>query len=251
MIESGNTSLLPVAEAFQAEVNLRQGRLAIASQWARELDSPPPILPMFRLYEPHFTLVKIWLALDTPTNRKQAAELLSKLRNFTESINNTVCLIQVLCLEAVLCAAEDDEESAIALLKKAIELALPGSFIRLFIDTGTSVNLLEVLRNQGVAPEYIDSILAAYPKSAAVQGPQITRDSLQHTVALVDVLTPRELEVLQLLSKRLTNKEIAGTLIVSPETVKTHTLSIYAKLNVHSRRQAVEKARELNLIPLS
>jgi LuxR family maltose regulon positive regulatory protein len=68
---------------------------------------------------------------------------------------------------------------------------------------------------------------------------------------LVDPLTSREMEVLELLAQRLTNKEIAGRLLISPGTVKTHCLSIYSKLDVHGRQQAVQRARSLFLLPKS
>ena len=249
MLETSNTTLLPVALAFQAEIALRQGQIAVADQWASQFESIPPIMPMIGLNEPHFTLTKIWLAHDTPTSRQQADELLDRLRNFTELTNNTVCLIQVLALQAILRAAEDDEPAALNLLEKSLILAQPGGFIRLFVDLGPPIaHLLHALSMQGVAPDYTSRILAAY-QGATIAREQLTISNQQHASAMVDSLTPRELEVLELLARRLTNKEIAGKLVVSPGTVKTHTLSIYAKLDVHSRRQAVEKAQELNLLP--
>jgi LuxR family maltose regulon positive regulatory protein len=65
----------------------------------------------------------------------------------------------------------------------------------------------------------------------------------------VEPLTNRELEVLELLARRLTNKEIAAELVVSPATIRTHTYNIYQKLDVHGRRQAVSKASDLGILP--
>lgn len=61
-------------------------------------------------------------------------------------------------------------------------------------------------------------------------------------------LSERELEVLELVSKGLSNKEIAGQLFVSINTVKTHLQKVYEKMEVHRRTQAVEKAKSLKII---
>jgi ATP/maltotriose-dependent transcriptional regulator MalT len=74
------------------------------------------------------------------------------------------------------------------------------------------------------------------------------RQSLDTPTPLVEALTPRELEVLALLDRHLTNQEIAEELVVSPSTVKTHTLNIYRKLDVHGRKQAVARATELSIL---
>ena len=65
---------------------------------------------------------------------------------------------------------------------------------------------------------------------------------------LGDALTDRELEVMGLLAQRMSNKEIASQLFISAGTVKRHTINIYQKLDVNSRRQAVAKAQDLDLL---
>ena len=61
-------------------------------------------------------------------------------------------------------------------------------------------------------------------------------------------MTKRELEVLALLEQRLSNKEIAARLFIAPHTAKLHTLHIYQKLQVNTRRDAVAKAESLGLL---
>jgi LuxR family maltose regulon positive regulatory protein len=250
MLETGNTTLMPLIQAFQAEIAVRQGRFAMASQWAARLDPVPPLAPMVGLFSPHLSLVRVWLAQDTAASRQQAADLLDRSRELVESTHNTRFLIEVLALQAVLKDRRGERQGALQLLGQAVALAEPGGFIRLFADLGLPMaSLLEQLRDQGMAVEYITSILTAFEAeddTLAGAGGRTTEVALSS--ALVESLTPRELDVLALLGRRLTNKEIAAELVISPETVKTHTLSIYRKLNVRNRRQAVAKARELGLL---
>jgi DNA-binding CsgD family transcriptional regulator len=62
-------------------------------------------------------------------------------------------------------------------------------------------------------------------------------------------LTEREVRVLELLAAGSANKEIARELDISPNTVKTHIANLFQKLEVQRRTQAIQKARELRLIP--
>jgi LuxR family maltose regulon positive regulatory protein len=101
-------------------------------------------------------------------------------------------------------------------------------------------SLFHQLAGQGIEPEYVSRIVAAF------QHLQIAGTPIR---GLVELLTRRELEILTLLAKQMTNKEIARELFISPGTVKTHTLSIYRKLDVPSRQQAVIKARALSILP--
>jgi LuxR family maltose regulon positive regulatory protein len=158
-------------------------------------------------------------------------------------------LIETLALQALLSSAEGDEPAALTALQQAITLAEPGGFIRLFVDLGPSMaRLLDQLRDQGVAPVYIARILAAFGTRDAPLAAEGGRASRAEDGSLVDPLTPREVEVLALLARHLTNRQIAEELVISPGTVKTHTLRIYRKLDVRGRQQAVARAQELNVL---
>jgi LuxR family maltose regulon positive regulatory protein len=248
MLETGNTTLLPVAQAFQAEIALMQGQIATASRWAVRLDPVPPLSPVYGLFAPHLTLVKVWLAQNTPASRVQAANLLIQLREFCESTHNTRFLIETLALQALLSHAEGEKLAVLDALERALTLAQPGGFVRLFVDLGPGMaELLTELRAEGSKMrQYIDQILAAFDQDktqASFPAPQSVTPQ-----PLIEPLTGRELDVLALLARRLSYKEIAQRLVISPHTVKTHTKHIYSKLNVNNRRQAAARARELGLL---
>jgi LuxR family maltose regulon positive regulatory protein len=255
-LETSNSSLLFVAHAFQAEIALREGQLAKAGQWIDQLEAIPPLSAMIHLYEYQLTIVKFWLANNIPETRQKAADLLDQLERYTESYHNRLFQIEVLVLLAVLHAAENDQSAALARLEKAVELAQPGGIIWPFLDLGPPIaQLLLMLQNRGLEPDYLSRhvarILAAFDEAGIIQDPVSAQRSSEPEPILAEPLTTREMEVLDLLAQRLTNKEIAEKLVVSPDTIKTHTLSIYAKLDVHSRRQAVDKAREIGLLSIS
>jgi LuxR family maltose regulon positive regulatory protein len=251
MLETGNTTLIPVIQSFQAEIALMQGPIATAGQWAARLDPVPPLRPIHALFSPHLTLVKVWLAQDTATSRQQATDLLARLRAFLEATHNKRFLMEVLALQALLRDGQGERQIALERLEQAVALAQPGGFIRLFVDLGPPMaRLLEQLRRQGVAPRYIGQILAAFGtedqgRKTDVETPSVVR---LLSSSLIEPLTPRESEVLALLGRHLTNKEIAAELVISPLTVKTHTLNLYRKLDVRRRQEAVIKARELGLL---
>ena len=249
MLQTGNTTLLQVVQALQAELALRQGQIATASQWASQFTTPPPITPMFRFYIPHFTLLKVWLAQNTPSSRRRTAELLSELKDFLERTHNTRFLIETLAFQALLDDMEGRKGDAVITLKKAVELAQPGGFIRIFVDLGPQMARLlpQVALEDIETQRYVARILAAFapvePKATDARG------SASATQPLPEPLTDRELDVLNLLAQRQTNREIAQQLTISPHTVNDHLKNIYTKLSVHDRRQAAKRAQELGIIP--
>jgi LuxR family maltose regulon positive regulatory protein len=247
MLETGNTTLMPLIRSFEAEIALRQGHVARASQWAALVDPIPPFRPVYGFFWPHLTLVKIWLAQNTPASLSQAADLLDAAREFVETTHNTRFLIEVLALQALVNDMLGERQAALDLLEQALTLAEPGSFVRLFVDLGSGlIPLLDRLRQQGLAPDYVGQILAAFRDPDLAGSTIVHRESSPQDP--IETLTPRELEVLALLARHLTNKEIAAELVISPETVKTHTLNIYRKLDVRKRQHAVATARELGFL---
>ena len=147
--------------------------------------------------------------------------------------------VEGLALKALAEWMQGNQTGAMTALGQALQMAEPEGYIRLFADLGLPMaRLLQDARSRGVRPYYVDRLLGAfrgYPGVAAAG-------------ALPEPLTMREQEVLRLITAGLTNQEIAKELVISAETVKKHTGSIYGKLGVNNRTQAVAKARALDLI---
>ncbi len=242
LLETGNITQLPVVHALQAELALMQGRLPVIGQWGETLDKVPPSVPLIGFFAPHLTLVKVWLAQNTPTSQDKAARLLRQLEKYLTDIHNTRFLIETLALQALWEDAFGDQPAALASLEKALRLAQPSEFIRIFVDLGSPMAfLLSRMSVDRRLQGYIDRIQAAFPES------QQKAASINQEV-IPDTLTNRELQVLVLLREQLTNKEIAAQLVITPGTVKAHNIRIYQKLAVSGRRQAVQKAIELGIL---
>ena len=255
--EASCEPLLPLAEAFRAELAGMQGDLSIANSWASMVNFDVPLGSMAYFYAPQLTPSKILLAQNTPASRQQAAEALARLYDFVTTTHNTRFTIEVLALQALLQDAQGDERAALALLEQAVLMAEPGGFIRVFADLGPRMaGLLVRLRRTGVAPGYTGQILQAFGdepsavpnQGAAQRAAPGTAVSPTGRPELIEPLTDRQSEVLALLAQRMSNKEIAHALTLSPQTVKKHAYSIYQKLQVNGRREAVAKATRLGLL---
>lgn len=169
-------------------------------------------------------------------------------------------VLRVLLLRGQLHAALGDQQAALADVTKALELAEPEGFISVFVEKGVRTaealkSLLEQRLARGVAGGYIQDILDAFPKSPSSRGdytPRTLSESAAiaagEAAALVEPLTSRELEVLQLIAAGDSNRAIAEKLVITVSAVKKHTGNIYGKLSVDSRTQAVARARQLGLL---
>jgi LuxR family maltose regulon positive regulatory protein len=246
MLETRNTTLLPVVEAFQAELALRQGRLNAAIRWTKRQPELPPLVPMFRPYEPHFTLIKVWLGQNIQASRRRAAALTTQLIDYLRSTHNVRYLIDAIALQALQLANTGDQAAALMSLEEAVNLAQPGKVIRAFIDLGPEMAaLLAQFRfTDPATQQFVQQILEK--SEQPVQAPDAGGGNHAND-QLSEPLTQRELEVLARLMQHQTDQEIAKELYVSLNTVRSHTKHIYSKLNAHNRRQAVKRAMELGL----
>jgi LuxR family maltose regulon positive regulatory protein len=234
-----------LVQSFQVELAVMQGQANEHIQWAEQAYAQLQLTPMYSFYTPQLTIAKVLLAAGTAESRRLAADCLQQLHEYSESTHHTRILIEVLALESLLHGANDDEEVALIVLEESLALAQPGDFIRLYVDLGPEmVNLLQRLQNRSPNAGYIESILRAF-----VEESQLVSQS-NGNEQLIEPLTARELEILGYLERRFDNREIADELVITHATVKRHTINIYQKLNVHDRREAVEAARILGILPL-
>ncbi|MCL4561608.1 MAG: LuxR C-terminal-related transcriptional regulator, partial [Chloroflexi bacterium] len=174
-----------------------------------------------------------------------ALKLLNILAEAADSGGRFGRLIEIQALIAVALWRSGKNEQAFEILLKCLALAETEGYVRVFVDEGRSMEeLLQANRTRfdGRLRIYADKLLNVF------RGP-IGRDALQAQPELIEeALTNREVEVLRLLAAGLSNQEIAGRLVLSQGTVKTHTHNLYAKLRVQTRTQAIVRAKELNLI---
>jgi len=197
--------------------------------------------------------------------REQSAEshladtldLLARLLEMAATAGWMGKAIEILALQAMALQAQGDAEQALAALGRALALAEPEGYVRLFVDEGPPMaRLLKALSSQrsAISQSYLGRLLAAFdgatkderPRMKAGDQPLVVHRGLPPI--LIEPLSERELEVLGLIAQGLTNREIAARLFLTLNTVKVHTRNIYGKLDVHSRTEAVACARNLGLL---
>ena len=247
-----NPDLIGLSEVLAAELAVRQGRMVDALSWARQYD-PEPLMAEHSFFAPPVCLAKILIWDDTAASRKRAQALLPRLEDYYSGIHNKRFLIETLALRASFSEKTGDTAIAVEQLGRAVSLAQPGGFIRLFVDIGPElVPLLNRLELKGDRLRYVGRILAAFGSEGggtdAAHADTIAGVTIKDIAGLPEPLSRREKEVLGLLAGRLTNKEIGERLFISTATVKRHAHNIYEKLNVKGRREAVTKGVGLGLI---
>ena len=229
--------------ALKARVWIAQGRLGEALGWAHEQGlSVDDDLSYLREFE-HITLARVLLARYTDERAEasihEATRLLERLLLAAEEGGRTGHVIEILVLRALAHQALGDIPAALACLERAMTLAEPEGYVRVFTDQGPPMaSLLRAAAKQGIARNYVRRLLAAVSE---------TEHDSPVKQALIEPLSERELDVLRLLGTELDGPAIARELMVSLNTVRTHTKNIYAKLAVTSRRAAVRRAAELGL----
>ncbi|MCB0203627.1 MAG: hypothetical protein KDH89_02260 [Anaerolineae bacterium] len=249
-IEINNSRILAETNLFRALLALKQGQYAEARHRTAAFDDITQSVPAVMLLNQEVVLASILLNLATPADLRKAAAVILRLRDLVERASNTRRMIDLLALQALLADAQGNRAAALLSLGQAVDLAEPSSVLRAFVDLGSKIaSLLAELGRQRSNSGFIGQILQAFPP-ADTQGIDLihTVPEVANQANLIEPLTNREMEVLEMLAQRLTAKEIAGDLFISERTVKRHTANIYQKLGVHSRQQAVASATYLGIL---
>jgi LuxR family transcriptional regulator, maltose regulon positive regulatory protein len=239
--------------ARKARVYVRQGRLAEAFDWVNQqglsIDDELSYLHEFE----HITLAKVLVAqyksAQTADTISKAKRLLTRLLKAAEEGGRMGNLIEILIVQALAHQTQEDITRALESLERALTLAQPEGYTRIFLDEGTPMaKLLTEAAAHGIMPEYIARLLAVRDSVKHQSADNFARFSSSPAQPLIEPLSQRELEVLRLVAQGLSNGEISKRLFLSLSTVKGHNLRIFAKLQAHSRTEAVARARELGLL---
>ena len=237
--------------ARKARLLLAQGDLAPVEEWARQYESFTEKDPAFLDEFSMITLARLRLAQSRIT---EANELLEQYREDAEAAERLGSVIEILMLEGFGFAAQGEQQQAMASLERALTLAEPEGYIRLFVDEGEPMRLL-LLDYQSIHKKklseggdsesdsllaFTDKLLAAFSQPAPIESPKLG--------TLSENLSERELEVLRLIAAGYSNLEIAEQLVIAQSTVKWYINNLYGKLGARSRTHALALAKELELI---
>jgi LuxR family maltose regulon positive regulatory protein len=221
----------------KAQFLIRQGKLAEADAELHRLDvAAEPKIPFAYYGRVYVSLAQLHLARG---NLAAAEQTLDRLYEHSQISGQRRWIMSVQILRAMLYLTRRDLAQALSALEKAIDLSEPAGFIQEFLDEGEPMRqlLVEAVRHK-VKPEFAQQLLNRFPSDRVAHQP----------IGLVEPLSDREIEVLQLVAEGRSNQEIAARLYLSLRTIKFHTSNIYGKLGVKNRTEAVAKARELGLL---
>ena len=226
---------------FQVEFWLAQDKLRAAVSWADAMRAGGALEGRPDTEEAQLSIARVLIVKGDLPSLERATALLERLLRAAEAEGRASVAIEALALQALAQSRRGEQAGAMTSLERALRMAASEGYMRLFIDLGLPMaRLLQEARSRDMMPDYVEKLLTAFGADisslASGQG------------ALPEPLSLREREVLQLIAAGLTNREIAESLVVSPETVKKHTASIFGKLGVRSRTEAAARARKLDLL---
>jgi LuxR family maltose regulon positive regulatory protein len=234
----------------QVRLWLACGELEQATRSIQKLDVRELHLTPFARERQEVAQARILLAKDRPTAVLQHLEPVLERATTGQRWGH---VIEIRLLQALAYQRLNEQSQALEALSEAIRLAWPEGYFRCFIEEGLLMaELLYKLRKQQRKVGetfYLDRVLAAFPKPSQMPpSPSKRRTKQTTTQPLLEPLSERELQVLQLMAKGAANQEIAQELVIAVDTVKRHVSHIFAKLGVRNRVQAARQAQELGLL---
>ena len=229
------------SDAKTAHMHLSHGDLAAAQAWASRY-RPDADLPGGVREAEEIMLARVCIASGDPDS---ALQMLAPLVEAAELEERLMAVIECRILEALALQLRGDPVEALEKMSRALRLAAPEGYVRRFLDEGQGVEtLLHAATAHGIEPAFTGRLLA----QLGVDNDATDTIGAGKSNHLIEPLSDREEAVLRLLSAGLNAPEIADELYVAASTVRSHLKSIYRKLDVHSRDQAISRARELNLV---
>jgi LuxR family maltose regulon positive regulatory protein len=246
-LESGAPQAIADAALWEARLHLMRNDLQAAAS-GLERASDVGDIPSSTRESERISLAQLLIVQE---NYDEALQVLDHARQMAEAADRRSNVVEILTLQALALRAKEDKSQALNVMGRALALAEPEGYVRIFVDEAPPMTelLSEVLEGQQrgrldsprrIPAHYLRKLLAAIDRD--------TPSIAQPTTELPEALSERELEVLQLIAAGKSNRRIASELFVSVGTVKTHINNLYRKLDAHSRTQALARARELNLI---
>jgi LuxR family transcriptional regulator, maltose regulon positive regulatory protein len=221
---------IPEIAAAQVVSLLRQGNLSAAADLAKTHELP-------------VSQARVYLA------QGETSAALAMLESFHQQVEAKGWedeRLKVMVLEAVALSMHGEKKKAMQQLGDALALAEPNGFIRIFVDEGPPMaQLLSDASAHGIMPDYVAKLLAVFE---AEKRKSEDKFSVPPAQPPRELLSQRELEVLQLIAQGLSNDEIGKRLFLALDTVKGHNRKIFDKLQVQRRTEAVARARELGLL---
>jgi LuxR family transcriptional regulator, maltose regulon positive regulatory protein len=250
------TSLLNPVPAVAARLLLAHGRIADAVHWAAERGLDVSDEPSYPRERDLLVLARVLLADQAP---ERTLGLLARLHTLAAAQGRTGSLIEIQALQVVALHAAGNQAAALGTLAEALTLGAPEGYLRVFLDEGPPMaallhQLLAGRRRErpaaaGAVPRpYLARLVDAFEQAGLPIHPPVSRGGVV-VAGLVEPLTAREVEVLQLLAAGAPNRAIAQQLVVTQETVKKHLSHLFDKLGAANRTQAVARARQLGLLP--
>jgi LuxR family maltose regulon positive regulatory protein len=232
------------AEANEAKFEIAMGNLESAGHWAQSNDLTIDGDYEFHREIEYFALIRLLIAQN---KFKEAFSLAARILHISQETGNKRAELESLILLSIIQFGDGIADVALEKLQEALKMAEPEGFIRIFVDEGPRMaRLLYEALEKDIGPNYVRKLLAAFPETEPEKDTVIQQ--LPSDGIWIEPLSDRELEVLQLIADGISRPEIASQLVISLNTVKTHTRNIYSKLGVNNQMQAVGKARGLGLL---
>lgn len=244
---SGAESLVARAEeiAQQKNIQIRQQSIAYIKSWIQlRLGNLDAVTRLSQENDLPLMQVRVLIAQGNPS---AALEIVAPLRQRADAIGWADRSLDVMTVQAIALYAHGEKAKALELLSEVLAQAEPAGLFRLFLDNGDSMTkLLSEAITQGIRPDYVKKLLAAFAAEPKWGWPAALKPGASSLHE--EILSPRELEVLQLIAQGLSNQEVCQRLFLALDTVKGHNRRIFEKLQVQRRTEAIARARELGLI---